>query len=426
MKALSPLKTQFHTTLALLLLTLLATAQGGPEAPDLTKWTQLDQVMIAVNTDALTMNAIHRKVAQRMSELEISTEEDFIRLRDQVVQEEVRDILEHQAGQDMGFDPARVEAITRQMYQDEIREMGGISKMGDQLTIEGQTGREKQEGITSELYVQSWKNSVTGRDAGPAGRPYVDRFVRPSRVSQIYKRMAKTGANIEFLEDLGAKPALYELQALLLSARDFTTLEKAEKRAIEARQALGLGAADWDELIDQIGAYPDRGVVGPLPLLTIQGALDPGNGALVEFVLEQVENAYTGVMPFAPPDRVTGRRTVQGFVIYRFLGFEPAVLPGFNDPGVQKILTRGIQWETDQRLIAEALIELEKKAYVWFTGIEERKQQIEEARAEEERKALEARERNAEAERAKKGEKPQEDGAVEEKSGPPEPPGGGS
>ena len=230
--------------------------------------------------------------------------------------------------------------------------------------------------------------------------------MRPGVVARQYRHIRRTGIGIQPLSRVGASPALYELQALLLDPTVYGSMEAAGRAAQEARAALVEGVADWDKLIDTIGALPNRGLTGPQAIENLRFGLDPGDNRLVQFIMEGRQDVYSEVMPYPRVNPVTGERQVEAFAIYRLLGREPAKLPAYGAPGIQTTLRRVLEGQADDARLDSALNHLKSSAYIWYLGIEADDAARAERQAEFERKVLEDRERNAELLRQGRGQRP--------------------
>ncbi len=382
----------------------------------------LDRVEIVANTDSVTRLRLQRIIKRNLALAEVTTEEEFQVVQTQTIRQQVQHLLMRQAGEDLGFDPEVVQHRARELYRDRVDRTGGVSDMLAQLRAEDSTQVEEQEEIEGELYTSTWRRAVLGQDAGPGGRPAADRFVRPGTKRRVWERMRKTGDKIELLREVGAQPASYELQILLLAGQMFAGgVREARDKALEFHQALEEGVIDWEQAIAE-GALRNRGLTGPLDREMIARGLDPGDGSLLQFVLEGDTEALSAVLPYPLANPATGEIQIQGFAIYRLLGSQPAQVPGFTEPGVQKELTANLQWARDNERFMIALNELEASAYVWYPGIEEEREAQKAQIAEQERAILETREENAEREKARKAAEEEKEPPAEEPPAEEEPP----
>jgi hypothetical protein len=410
---------QLITALAALLLAPGLRAQENPSpttSPEgQEEWIPLDGVAVIVNTDSLTGLNLERHIARRLSRQEVSTEAEKLQLVQQTVDDRIKLLLMRQAGEDLGYDPAMVQARAREIYDEEVEKQGGVSAIGQNSRAGQPSPIERREEIEAELYTSTWRGKIVGRDSGPGGRPLEDRFVRPGTLRRLFRRMEKTGHSIEFLAELGARPPHYELQILFIPGQEFGSLDRARDKALEVRQALGEGTIEWDEALDTLGFLAGRGLTGPLTQRDINYSLDPGNGALLGFVLEGQVGEFSSVLPHPDRNQATGEVRIDGFAIYRLLARQAAEVPGFTASGVQKELGRRVQNQRDGERYEKGLEELKKRAYVWSRGTEagDRARQAEEE--ENERRVLEAREKNAEEQRARKAKEAEERGEGGEK-----------
>lgn len=390
-----------HALHAVLLAVLASSAPAqdtdyvtAPGASKLPEWLPLDEVAIVVNSDIVTRKRIERELRKAMATKEITTEEQFQALLLETQRGQVESLLIRQAGEDLGFEAAAIDAHIRSQIEERKDEAGGAFEMSNQLREEGETVTEMRDEIRDEVFEVSWRRRIAGY-GDPAERSSEDRYVRPGKLGQRFRRIARTGQDVQFLSRAGASPAEYELQVLLLSPQAYGGLEATDTAAKEAAKALKNGLADWDELIEDLGAMDNNGVLPPLDIDRIRFGLDPGNGALLQFVMEGQLGVTSNVLPYPLVNPSTGERTIGGFALYRLLGRTPAVLPEYEDNGVQRDLQRWMQNEGDQRRWDSAIADLENIAYVWYPGIEEQQARALERRAKRLREIQEAREKNA-------------------------------
>jgi hypothetical protein len=389
----------FLTLLALLgVATPAAALYQDPGAPPpgfpLERWFNLDGVAIVVNSDPITQRALERYLQKRAAERKITTEAERQYLIFDAQMKQVEALLMRQAGEDLGFQKEAVEAHIASQIDDKKQEAGGIHELSQRLRQDATTQKKISEDLETELYENSFKRRVLGV-GGPQERSSEDRYIRPGVLARQYRHIRRTGLDIRPLVSVGASPALYELQVLLLAPESYGSLQAAQQAAQQAHAALVAGTADWDDLIDTIGVHADRGLVGALPIEDLRFGLDPGDNSLVQFVMEGRQDVYSPVLPFPQPNTATGERRVAAFAIYRLVGRQPAKLPDFGAVGVQKILGRSLEIQADAARLDAALAELMRSAYIWYQGIEEEQAAQEAKQAELEAEVEELRQRNA-------------------------------
>lgn len=384
--------------LAVALLSPLAAAQdpAAPGSRELPEWLPLDEVAIVVNSDIITRKQIEKDLRRALADEEITTQQQFDQLLQKVQRDAVERLLIRQAGEDLGFPQEAIDAHVRGQLEDRKDRAGGAFELSNQLREEGETATEIKEEIRDEVYEVSWRRRIAGY-SDPGERSTEDRYVRPGKLVQRYRRIARTGQDIQALMRVGASPALYQLQILLLSPRTYGSLEATREAAEEAARALASGQAEWEELVETLGVMENEGVLPELDVDRIRFALDPGNGALVQFVMEGRTDVLSPLLPYPVPNPSTGQRAVGGFAIYKLLGRTPAVLPGFREAGVQRDLARIMQNEGDQARWEGAITDLEEVAYIWYPGIEAQLEADRARRAERIAEIQAARERNAAA-----------------------------
>ncbi len=385
--------------LALLFITPAAIAQeqvGPPIAPSQLPqgWVPLDGVAIVVNSDTITRRAIERFIEGAMAEAKVTTRQEYMALVQEAQRSQVENLLMKQAGEDLGFPPEMVEAHVRGRLEDQRDEAGGTFEMARKLREDETTATEIREELTQETLEMEWRRKIAGF-AAPGARTSEDRFSRPGSLAQRYRRIQRTGRDVDPLFRFGAKPATYELQLLLLLGQTYGSMEEARKVAQQAKAALESGEAEWDDLIANIGNFENQGLTGARRIEELQFGLDPGDGSLVQFIMEGNLESYSQVLPFPRVNPATGERQIAGFAIYRLLGRQDAVLPPYTQPGIQKELARVMGYQGDEQRVQLALEDLERTAYIWYPGIEEQQAEFE-RRIEERKQAIEeARRRNA-------------------------------
>lgn len=386
-------------TIALLAGLLAPTAPAQEPAPqagtrELPEWLPLDEVAIVVNGGIVTRKQIEKELRRALAEEEITTQQQFDALLQKVQRDAVERLLMRQAGEDLGYPEEAIDAHVRSQLEDRMDAAGGAFQMSNQLREEGETATEIRDEIRDEVYEISWRRRIAGY-GDPGERSSEDRYVRPGKLGQRYRRIARTGQDIGALMRTGASPALYQLQVLLLSPRAYGSLEATQEAAEEAARALATGQASWEDLIETVGAMENQGVLPELDVDRIRFALDPGNGALIQFVMEGQTEVISPLMPYPVPNPATGQRTVGGFALYKLLGRTPAVVPDYTGLGVQRDLRRVMENEGDQARWEGAIADLEGVAYIWYPGIEEQRAALEAKRAERLAEIQAARQRNA-------------------------------
>jgi hypothetical protein len=394
---------------ALVLATLGATTASAQDEPEMGprninprvsevygQWLPLDQVAIVVNGDIVTQRKIHRKVGEALSTVSASTESELRQVVAKTQREEIKSLLMRQAGEDMGLPPEAVAAHVAGILRDQTDEAGGSFAMSERLREDSTTALELKEDRAAEVYSDSFRRAVAGL-GGNQERSSEDRFVRPGQLVQRFRRMQRTGQDIHFLRTVGAVPATYDMQILLISPRDGnTTMEQIRDRTTRIRAALEAGQVQWTDMLDEHGVFENSGLMGPQPIHILEAYHDPGDGQLLQFAMEGAPESLSPVMPFPQINQATGQRTLGGFAIYKLLDRSAAKVPGFREKDVQFNLRRWIQREGDDARLDDAVTELGRTAYVWSPSHDAQMAAQQEAKAEREQKIQEARKKNAE------------------------------
>lgn len=378
-----------------------ASAEDPGPSPQITsieqlygRWLDLDGVAIVVNSDIITQTSIDRKFQQRLTEEKVTTNDEARMLRTQTSLDEVKLLLMRQAGEDLGLSEEAIESNVIGSMRDEKDQAGGSYEMARKHREDNTTATEAREDRVTEIYEQSWKRRIAGY-GGAAERSPEDRYIRPGTLTQRYLRINRTGRDIRYLQRAGASAATYEVQCLLLTGDAFESMELAAKKSVSILKALRTGDTDWDEMIDSLGALPNRGLSGPRTIEFIQGVLDPGDNSLLQFVMDGRQNVYSEVIGYPVVHPTTGERRLVGFAIYKLVARTAAELPPFSNPEVQTDLRRWIEFEGDQVRWDDAVSELQSLAYVWYPGIEKEKEALAVRRQEREVAIQKARDENA-------------------------------
>jgi parvulin-like peptidyl-prolyl isomerase len=204
--------------------------QGPAGAPEL-----LNRIYLVVNEEAVSDADLYRKL--REAGRSVTNEEERVRAYQESHADIVKAKLMSQAGRDLGFDPARVKALVDDDLEGFIEDAGSVSGFGSvlkQSNLDAETFREQRQDF---YYRELWQRSVDGRDPGVSGRPYVDRFISPSRLYYQFRRQP--------IEQLF--PARIQVQAIYVSAAQAGSGRRAQELAAALRER-ALGGEDFGEL----------------------------------------------------------------------------------------------------------------------------------------------------------------------------------
>jgi hypothetical protein len=187
---------------------------------------------------------------------------------------------------------------------------------------------------------------VTGRDAGPSGRPSRDRYVRPGQILHAYRKTR---------DDLG-EPGRVVLQQLIVSTSSAGGEALARELAEELR-ARALSGEDFGVLAETYGNTEpgSRGITRPMS----EQSLSERFPVLAEFLGGAAPGDISKVLPFERDGSVVG------FIVVKLLERqEPEAVP-FEAPERQQDLSEQILSERDRYWLASGLGELLQASYVW-------------------------------------------------------------
>lgn len=155
-------------------------------------------------------------------------------------------LLEQQAGEDMGVDPADVEMIVRSDLENKRMEQGA-GAYRDILAERGLDPQSALESESKELSRVLWRRSRIGMP-GPRGqRPFRDPYVRPGTLRSLYRLQ---GADLK--RTLG-DPDEVRFQVLAISSAALGGLENAEEFAGTLRERAVAGE-DYGDLVLEYSA----------------------------------------------------------------------------------------------------------------------------------------------------------------------------
>ncbi len=349
-----------------LLLALVALAQGGaaqdgaaggagprPPAPEAGGWELVDRIEIIVDEDVLTYSRLEARVREVLSRVAVTTREEMARLRSQIAEDEVRQLLMVQRGRELGFDPANVERTVKDFLERRIEEEGGLSSFSDRLAANDESGVERKRRVTEELYGLSYDRAITGQSVGPGGREIVDRYVRPGLLRLHYEESI---SDPDGLRALGGEPERVVFRQLAIDAERAGGPDAARARIEDLREQVLAGGLTFEDAVTLFGAIQERGgLTDPLPVANLE-RLEPELG---RFAREAEVGDLSPVMPIRNGERVLGFRVVQ--LVERL----PAEVPPFEDREVQARLREAVLARLDEERRRRALRKAFEAAYVW-------------------------------------------------------------
>lgn len=335
------------------LLALAALAQGEAAPPASGGWELLDRIEIIVDEDVLTFSRLEERVRQVLSRVAVTTREEMARLRSQIAEEEVRQLLMVQRGRELGFDPQNVERTVKDYLERRIEEEGGLSSFSDTLAANHESGVERKRRVTEELYGISYDRAITGQSVGPGGREIVDRYVRPGLLRLHYEESI---TDPDGLRAIGGEPERVVFRQLAVDAERAGGPDAARARIEDLREQVLAGELTFEDAVTLFGAIQERGgLTEPLPIVDLERA-EP---ALGRFAREARIGDVSPVVPIRRGERLLGYRVVQ--LAERL----PAEVPPFEDPAVQARIREAVLARMDEERRRRALREAFQAAYVW-------------------------------------------------------------
>lgn len=323
---------------------------AGAQGPS-NDWQEVDRILLVINDDLLTRGQLLRAFARRAHEQNARTAEDQRRIWNELFTATIRDRVQKQAGESMGFDKAQIDRFARDDFERLTRSRGGVVGLAKALEKDGITAEELKEIRRDAIYADLWRDSITGKGASTAARPSRDRYVRPGLLRFEYQLAVDSPAR---LEAIGGTEGELRVQQLVVDAAAFDSLERARELTTQLRSRI-VDGEDMGALVRQYSRMTDKdGVLvaaGPSNLVRLY----PG-------AADFVEHARTGDVSDAIPVD-TGR--ARGFVILRLLERKAPEVPALGTTDVQKKVGEKLQQEIDDFRIESALRRAIASSYIW-------------------------------------------------------------
>ena len=330
-----------------------AAAQGAPSAAQgpSDEWKEVDRVLLVINDDILTRGRMLRSYLRRASEQNARTGEDQRRIWTELYTNTIRDRVQRQAGEAMGFDKAQIDRFARDDFERLTDHLGGVVALTKALEKDGLTAEELKEIRRESIYSDLWKDSITGKGASTAARPSRDRFVRPGLIAFEYELDKLSPAR---LAAIGGSEGELQVQQLLLDASAFDTLERARDLATQLRRRI-VDGEDMGALVRQYSRVTEKDgvLVSASPSSLVR--LYPG-------AADVVEHGKTGdVSDAILVENARGR----AFVVLRLLERKPAEVPALGSIEVQRKVADNLRQETDDYRVEVALRKAIAGSYIW-------------------------------------------------------------
>lgn len=354
---------------ALLALTTAATtASAPPPAAQATQtpadafrserpWRLFDRVEVIVNEEIVTVSEFDREFREftRNNAIPATTPEEIQQASILVAQRKVDGLLAEQGGRDLGFDEAQVRRMVNNWEDNLIEEAGGVGQRSENLLAEGSAAHLERAQLTGDIYRISWERAITGRDAGPLGRPTKDRYVRPGQIRRLYEQASRA---VGGLEQLGATVGAYRLQILVLDVQELGGIDATLERGEEIQRRLAAGES-FDALVEEFGAEKGQAsLLRPLSSLELAriAEFDDSWGELARWTVNAEPGTWSeGIY--------VGSRGSESVQIAKLLE-RPEPL-AFDTVVAQEAMRRHTQEVRDGYHRGLALEELKRSAYIW-------------------------------------------------------------
>lgn len=324
-----------------------APAVQGPE----NGWTDIDGVLLVINDDILTRGRLRQTFLQRAQEANAHTEEDQRRIWNDLYNATIRERVEIQAGEAMGFDKAQIDRFARDDFEHFTKRRGGVVGLAKELEKEGLTAEELKEMRRNSIYSELWEDSVTGRGASTAARASRDRYVRPGLIQFEYGLTLEIPA---LLSTIGGNEGELRVQQLVLDATAFETIERAHDLAVQLRRRI-VDGEDMGAVVRQysVAGKNDGVIVGVSPSSFVR--VYPGASDFIA----TAKNGDT-----SDPILVESGKN-RGYLILRVLDRKGAEVPSLESPAVQARLVERLQKKVDDYRIELALHRALASSYIW-------------------------------------------------------------
>ena len=245
----------------------------------------LSQVNLAAATDPVLRARVERAAARR-DVAQILRQEALISL--------VRKYLMVEAGHTLGFDPETIDMTLDYSVEQNIERSGGHIAFSEFLESQNMTPSSYREFISTRIFAESWRNSVTGKSPGATGRIYVDRYISPGELKASYDQFMTSPRQIE-KEVLGILPERVVLSQLVI-AEIPGSVNSAEDRARGLREQAEEGHS-FSHIIRMHGVLPiNNAKTEPLPveLLRLLSRETHGSDELWNFAREAEAGKFIG------------------------------------------------------------------------------------------------------------------------------------
>lgn len=321
--------------LALLALTL-AQDPAPAEEP---KWIEFDSAALIVNGDIITRVDV-LSALRRLPPSE--NKADQARKSDEIVTQKVRELLEVQAGQVMGYDEKMVERFVQNQLERQREAAGSVTRLASELQSRNLDSFTHKDEIRTQVYGMLWQRSQTGIDAAPKGRIAADRYVRPGRLYFEFKDQ----------EALFASDSLVTVQDFGLKIGNSADEVRAVLQQLRERVQAG---ADFDEETARLGAQDAKAN----PMVDRPQSEFRSVPSVARFLQSAEPGDVSEVLEITKGGALVGYRLV--YLVER----KPRPVPVFADQELQTRLREAVERSLDEVRIDAGLERLRRAAYVW-------------------------------------------------------------
>ena len=319
-----------------------AAAQGPPPPPSSEEgWVLLDGVAAQVGSEIVTMRELDARVRKEVEEISqttpLSNEQELNLVSWRNLEAMVIDMLEAQAGEDMGIDREQIELLVARILEDEKNE--GILD-----TVRPSRGLDDTERRARALYQELWRLQKLGGTGLGGSRPIRDRYIRPGELKMMYR------ANKDEL-----KPDEIRLRVLVVPIAAHGSLEATRSFLEDTRRRVEAGDDMGDLVLEHGADARDTGGLlnwMPLPSLNHPGLRTFAEGAQL--------GELSDILPLPPVGEP------QALVFARLEEKRDNEPPPFEEPTVQRMLREVFTKERDNRVMGFERALLSQNAYSWL------------------------------------------------------------
>ncbi len=321
--------------------------EGAPATPAAEEgWQLLNRIGLVVDERIYTSAELHTFV--RMQDRPRTTPEELAQALKEVRTLLVARLLAAQAGDDLGVDPEVLDRIVKENLEVEKERRGGIAGMSEYLQQTGVTSSQLKEQRRDRMMSELWERSVTGKVAGPLGRPSRDRFVRPGLLKMVYREM---------LPSL-TEPAGVRVLDLTLPLQRWGGLEAtlAQAEALRVRVEEG---EDFRSLISDYGPPGAAQALESDPPWADPASICQIVPGLADFLEQASPGDVSTPVPFERDGEVVGLSLIQ------LVDRREERAPSFASHETQAMVRERYQETYWNLRVDQGLEELARAAYVW-------------------------------------------------------------